>query len=67
MIDLDSVMCLLMEVFGAVFHFFMSDFRGGQEWMMYNHFSARYTVLLREIGCYLHKLPGGPYILNIFV
>ena len=34
--DADGVMCLVREVLGGSFPFLMRDFRGRQEWVMYN-------------------------------
>ena len=34
------------------FPFIVCDFRGGQEWMMYNHFGGCSSDFMREIGCY---------------
>jgi hypothetical protein len=36
--------------FGGGLPFLGRDFRGGQEWMMYNHFGGHSTDLRRELG-----------------
>jgi hypothetical protein len=35
---------------GGDFPFLVRDFRGGQEWMMYNHFGGRSANLRRGFG-----------------